>query len=136
MTRPPAIQPAEPRGNDLLFVYGTLQRGGEYHDFLRSAHARLLGAGTLLVPYPLVVGRYPCLLDRRGCGYRVRGEVYRIAHPSRWAALDWLEDHPREYQRRLEPVRLGGATVRAWTYFYLFPQRLCKRLPAVPRFRP
>ncbi len=136
MNCPPPPIPAEPRENDLLFAYGTLQRGGEYHEFLTNAHARFLGVGELVTPYPLVVARYPCLLDRRGLGFRVRGEVYRIPHPSRWAALDWLEDHPREYLRRIEPVRLNGAIVRAWTYFYRHPQRLCRRLAAVPRFRP
>jgi len=134
MTHPPVNNPIEPRENDLLFAYGSLQRGGEYHEFLINAQARRLGIGELVTPYPLIVARYPCLLDRRGLGYRVRGEVYRLPHPSRWAAIDWLEDHPREYRRRLEPARLNGSIVRAWTYFYLHPQRLCRRLAAVRCF--
>lgn len=111
-----------PGAGDLLFAYGTLRRGGQYHTFLERCRARFIGKGTTQTPYPLVLAEYPCLLDQPGEGAHVNGEVFEIPEPADWEAIDHLEDHPREYRRRLEPIRTGAQTVQAWTYFYQFPE--------------
>jgi gamma-glutamylcyclotransferase (GGCT)/AIG2-like uncharacterized protein YtfP len=120
----------------LLFAYGTLQRGGEYHQLMRNCAATCVGEARLLTPYPLVIHRYPCLLDLAGQGFRVEGELYRIPRSADWAALDRLEDHPHEYRRRVEAAEIGGQSVHAWTYFYIRGDIHPDSLPPIRRFRP
>ncbi|MEX0326351.1 MAG: gamma-glutamylcyclotransferase [Puniceicoccaceae bacterium] len=119
---------------ELLFVYGTLKRGGQYHHLLQQDGTEFKGSGQLTTPYPLILAEYPCLLDQPGHGYRVKGELFRIGSTSTWEAVDRLEDHPREYLRRLEPVESGNHTVRAWTYFYRLPELLDSSLLPVEAF--
>ena len=93
----------EPPTNNLLFVYGTLKRGGYYHSVIAQHSGELVGEGRLVHCYPLVVADYPCLLDQCGQGQHVRGEVYRITCAEGWQTVDRLEDNPNEYERREEP---------------------------------
>ena len=106
-----------PSENSLLFVYGTLQRGGQYHYFLEQCLADLVCTAILTTPYPLILAQYPCLLDQPGQGLRVHGELYRLPGHNAWHAIDRLEGHPVEYTRRLESVETGTGTLHAWTYF-------------------
>jgi gamma-glutamylcyclotransferase (GGCT)/AIG2-like uncharacterized protein YtfP len=135
MSRHPAGTDLPPE-NSLLFVYGTLQRGGQYHYFLEQCRADFVCTGILTTPYPLILAQYPCLLDQPGRGFRVHGEVYRLARPIDWLAIDRLEAHPIEYTRRLEPVEAETGILQAWTYFYNFPGQLDPKLKPVPRFSP
>lgn len=107
-----------PPAGSLLFVYGTLQQGGQYHRLLETCGAVFLGEGRTVEAYPLIVTDYPCLLDQPGRGHRVVGELYRLARPEDWRAIDTLEGHPLEYRRRLERVDGPHGQVRAWTYVY------------------
>lgn len=108
---------SDARPGDLLFVYGTLQRGGMYHHLL--GHARFLGQAYTARPYPLILAHYPCLLDRPGEGLVVSGELFSLPDSATWQRVDLLEDHPREYRRRLERVRMkSGEDPVAWVYFY------------------
>ncbi len=124
-----------PGPDELVFVYGTLKMGGLYHSVMREAGGILLGTGVLAIPYPLVLSRYPCLLDQPGKGHQVLGEVYRIPEVGGWVRLDYLEGHPREYRRREETVHLGHRQVQAWTYFYLQENYLEEGLVPVREFR-
>ena len=134
---PPSPDPGQlPPDGSCLFVYGTLQKGGCYHSLLQKTRAAFLGPARLSTPYPLLLARYPCLLDLPGRGYRVLGEVYRLGRSPDWLSIDKLEDHPREYRRRLEPVEIGGERLEAWTYFYLRDDLHPDSLPAVERFLP
>lgn len=118
-----------------MFVYGTLKRGGEYEWVMLKAGGRYLGRAQLTTPYPLILDRYPCLLDEPGKGFKVTGEVYQVEQSSGWQHLDWLEGHPQEYLRRKEPVLLeNGCATLAWTYFYLFRDRLGAALIPVKEF--
>lgn len=125
-----------PPDNSLLFVYGTLQQGGQYHPLLNQCGARFLGPAHLCQAYPLLLATYPCLLDCPGQGERVEGELYRLPRQEGWVALDHLEAHPVEYRRRLEAVLLGGREREAWVYFYIKGDLLPGDLPAVRRFLP
>lgn len=109
---------ALPTAASLLFAYGTLQRNGQYHRILEACGATFLAEARTRVPYPLIVTDYPCLLDLPGKGFHVTGELYRIPLPEDWRALDTLEGHPNEYERRLEPVESAQGVHPAWVYFY------------------
>ena len=124
----------EPSDGDLLFAYGTLKRGGQYHSLIQEIEAEPMGSGSIVMPYPLLLAEYPCLLDQPGKGFRVSGEIFRIKRKQNWDKLDGLEGHPNEYLRRIEPVELNGAIEFAWTYFYCQMERLPHGLTAVKAF--
>ncbi|MGC9452525.1 MAG: gamma-glutamylcyclotransferase family protein [Oceanipulchritudo sp.] len=123
-----------PHPSDLLFAYGTLKKGGAYHHLIAEKEAEFVGKACTCLAYPLLLAEYPCLLDRPGDGFRVKGEVYRLPSLAAWEVVDWLEDHPKEYRRRPEAVEMEGAILKPWTYFYLWPQRLDPRLQPVEGF--
>lgn len=108
-----------PAPRELLFAYGTLQRGGCYHHLLEQAGAGFAGEAQTRQPYPLILDRYPCLLDLPGKGFAVTGELYRIPDHPTWEVLDRLEDHPREYRRRKEVLATTDGEATAWVYFFL-----------------
>jgi gamma-glutamylcyclotransferase (GGCT)/AIG2-like uncharacterized protein YtfP len=84
----------------LLFVYGTLRRGGANHALLERA--RCVGPATTVVRFALFVAgiRVPAPAPAH---HRVRGELYAIDAET-LATLDRLEGHPRWYERR--PLRV------------------------------
>jgi len=127
----------DPRAvTDRLFVYGTLQRGGQYHALLQRGQARFLGTASLVTPFPLLLARYPCLLDAPGQGHRVEGELYALPTRHGWQLIDELEQHPHEYRRRIESIECKGQSLQAWTYFYIRPDLSPGSLPAVKRYWP
>lgn len=106
----------------LVFVYGTLRRGGVRampelfpgSEFVGRASVR----GSL---YDF--GEYPGLL-LGGAGSPVAGEVYEVGED----VLKQLDDieAPAHYSRREVEVSLGGAGVRCWVYepdLSLYPSR-------------
>ncbi len=101
---------------DLLFVYGTLMRGFGLHRLL-AGRAEYLGEGE--VPGLLFdLGAYPAAL--RGTSGRIRGEVYRLADPELWQALDSAEGS--QYHRGEVGVRLAsGGEATASIYWYVAP---------------
>ena len=86
----------------LIFVYGTLKRGLINHErylALAEEHgaARFVGGGVTTERFPLIVlptERYsrqpPALLERRGVGNRVRGELF-VVDDRTLEGLDILE---------------------------------------------
>ena len=101
---------------ELLFVYGTLMRGFRLHGLL-AGRAEYVGEGE--VPGLLFdLGSYPAAL--RGDGGSVRGEVYRLADPGLWVALDSAEGS--QYHRGEVGVRMAsGGLVTACIYWYVGP---------------
>jgi len=93
-----------------VFVYGSLKRGGCYHQFLRDA--RYLGDHVCAPKYTMLdLGRYPGVIEKGATA--IQGEVYAI-DGSTLARLDQLEEHPAVYIRRLIDTAFG----RAWMYLY------------------
>jgi len=127
-------QPDLPPDGELFFAYGTLKQGGQYHHLLKDMAAEFVGRGQLVIPYPLILAEYPCLLDQPGSGLGVKGEVFRIPQSADWKILDQLEDHPREYKRRRETIWLDRQRQTAWTYFYREPEKLDPGLLPVEEF--
>ncbi|CAG0901733.1 unnamed protein product [Cyprideis torosa] len=96
-----------------VFVYGTLKTGEPNHHWISDAVegvAQFEGIGKTIYTYPLVIAsRYniPYLLDARGQGRQVEGEVWSI-DDAMLRNLDVLEDYPKHYTRREEPIRMDG----------------------------
>jgi len=84
----------------LLFVYGTLRRGGPNHALL--AGARFVGAAATAGRHALFVDGIPYLAAVPEV-HHVRGEVYAV-DAATLAEIDRLERHPAWYERR--PVRV------------------------------
>ena len=75
---------------ELLFVYGTLRRGGS-NDIARIApDAVFVSTARARGRLYDVNGRWPSLVLDDSAGW-VTGEIYRVP-PQAWAALDALED--------------------------------------------
>ncbi|HVF42025.1 MAG TPA: gamma-glutamylcyclotransferase family protein [Pyrinomonadaceae bacterium] len=106
----------------LVFVYGTLRRGGVRAMpglFPGSEFVGVAGVRGSLYDF----GEYPGLvLD--GAGSPVAGEVYEVGED----VLKELDDieAPAHYSRREVEVSLGGEGVRCWVYepdLSLYPRR-------------
>jgi gamma-glutamylcyclotransferase (GGCT)/AIG2-like uncharacterized protein YtfP len=100
-----------------LFVYGTLKRGGRYHDELRGA--AFLGEATTGPGYELVrLGEYLALVETGKDPDSVTGELFEVPE-ALLASLDEFEGDA--YIRRQLAVWLtggeNGAEVMALAYF-------------------
>ena len=97
----------------LLFVYGTLKRGGCRHAAL--ADQTLLGEARTRPIYALHhLGAYPGLKNAPDGGQVVYGELYAVEETRR-TRLDEIEGSPTWFC--LGPVELEGITEPAWAYF-------------------
>ena len=76
-------------GDQLLFVYGTLRRGGS-NDIARIAPAARFAGMARIRGRLYDLGAYPALLPDAGAGW-VAGELYTIPDAA-WPALDALEE--------------------------------------------
>ncbi len=81
----------------LVFVYGTLKRGGENHDWLNGQHF-VAEARTRPVYRMFDLGGYPGMV-RSADGLAIQGEIWRVDGPG-LVRLDVLEDvEGGEYER-------------------------------------
>lgn len=114
---------------ELVFVYGSLKRGGPNHHWLTGG--RFLGRRRLhgarlhdLGPYPMAVAA-PAEPKPEATAL-IHGELF-VLETSGLARLDQLEDVPREYLRQRWRLSDGS---RAWVYLGRREQVL--GLPLVP----
>jgi gamma-glutamylcyclotransferase (GGCT)/AIG2-like uncharacterized protein YtfP len=121
---------------ELLFAYGTLQRGGEYHHLLKDGGAIFIGEAKTTVAYPLVMLDYPCLIDQAGVGHRITGELYRFPEVALWQLIDALEGHPVEYRRCHIDLESDSGHLTAWTYFYQLQVAPLSSLQLLERYWP
>ena len=99
----------------LLFVYGTLKRGGCRHGPLVSQTYR--GEARTRPLYALFdLGDHPGLVRDEGAAQVVHGELY-VVERRLLAWLDEEEGAPEQYV--LAPVELEGVAGPAWSYHYL-----------------
>jgi gamma-glutamylcyclotransferase (GGCT)/AIG2-like uncharacterized protein YtfP len=98
----------------LLFVYGTLKRGGCRHGPL--AGQRYRGETYTRPKYALYdLGNYPGLTIENEAGQRVHGEVYEVEETlSTW--LDTVEGAPDWFKR--DRIEVEGFSEPVWAYFY------------------
>lgn len=100
---------------EIVFVYGTLKRGGKFNGSLESQ--TFLGPGETVLPRPLFIGAYPYVLRTKG-KVPVKGEAYEVS-PECFAVLDRIEGHPGLYRREKEEIILqNGKRIVAWMYFF------------------
>jgi gamma-glutamylaminecyclotransferase len=98
----------------LLFVYGTLMRGGCRHPVL--AGQRFLGPARTEARYVLHhLGEYPGLVHAQGEGHAVHGELYETER-GLIPRLDEVEGSPSWF--RLEEIALAEPAGVALAYFY------------------
>ncbi len=106
----------------LLFVYGSLRRGGENHSFL--AEARFLGEAWTEPGHRLLdLGRYPGMVVAGE--EKVLGELFEVDAET-LEGLDRFEGHPSHYQRRR--LRLEVDCI-AWAYFPVQVDPTAKPVP-------
>ena len=119
-----------------MFVYGTLKRGFSNHMRVMQKQGcegwyRYKSDATTAASFPLFVDDYgiPYLLNRRGTGSPVKGELYDVSEEG-LQALDELEGYPDRYTRMQVSVATEGSdAVQAWMYM------LDRDVPALERFR-
>lgn len=91
-----------------LFVYGTLKKGGYYHDRMDGT---FLGEAVAHGWQMVDLGPYPAVVAGTASAY---GELYEVESLE---LLDPIEDYPRHYNRKIVPVFVGDLEHEAWIYF-------------------
>ncbi|WP_457640197.1 gamma-glutamylcyclotransferase family protein [Persephonella sp.] len=98
---------------ELLFVYGTLKRGGRLHHHLSGA--RFIGEGYVKGYKMYLVDWYPAVVKGEGIVY---GEVFAVSKDV-LDVVDKVEDEGIMYRRVKEKVKLeDGAELYCWMYVY------------------
>jgi gamma-glutamylaminecyclotransferase len=95
-----------------VFVYGSLKKGLGNHRLLEQS--KFLGRCYIEGRFKLLnLGGFPGLVKKDDLPVmKVVGEVYQINEDT-LRSLDWLEGHPRFYERSKVPTPWKNA----WTYF-------------------
>lgn len=123
------------QSKELVFVYGTLRRGGS--NAFRMDGAEFVGKGRVEGKLHVITW-YPGLIPGSGLGW-VTGEVYRVG-PDQMKALDEFEGlsageiEGSEYRRVKVPARIDGSsgeeTGQVWIYEWKGPVDEAKRIPS------
>ena len=106
--------------NGLLFVYGTLKRGGENHRELAAHRVRFVGEGKIRGRLFRIKGEsFPGAAPTASRRY-VRGELYKLNNPEKaLKRLDKSEGTDEGlFVRKLAEVWIGREKMKAWAYFY------------------
>ena len=95
-----------------VFVYGTLKNGHGNHRLL--ATSKFLGRSYIEGRYKMLsLGGFPGLVASQSLPEaHIVGEVYQVSEDV-FQALDYLEGHPRFYERMKVPTQYKNA----WAYF-------------------
>jgi len=111
----------------IVFVYGSLKREKKLHFYLKNA--KFLGEAFTCEKYPLILsksGWYPYLIDKKGRGHFIKGEVYKIT-PRLLKILDRVEEVPFYYKRKKICIKLNGKTFSAFAYFAVKNYKFIKK---------
>ena len=96
---------------NLVFVYGTLKRGGSNYHLLEASHGtKFAGVGRTNLNHYLIWGHgftYTTVYPDGIHGAYVIGELFEVTDET-LTRLDWLEGHPSHYCREQVPVRRIG----------------------------
>lgn len=114
----------------LIFVYGTLKRGGSNHHYMNGQ--RFVTEATTLPRYRLYdLGGYPGMVLDLDKGLGIQGEIWEV-DAAGLTALDELEDvDGGEYVRENVPLLPPFDQTRAEGYRYLRPVTGCPPLGTV-----
>lgn len=100
------------KGAIRVFVYGTLRKAHGNNVLLKDS--RYVGSSSVTVPGKLIsLGGFPGVVSIPGGPEKtIFGEVYEVNEDT-LNALDWLESHPRFYERHKVKTDDG---IRCWLY--------------------
>jgi gamma-glutamylcyclotransferase (GGCT)/AIG2-like uncharacterized protein YtfP len=98
----------------VLFVYGTLKRGGRSNHLL-AGHEFLAEAQTLPLYRLYDQGDHPCLVEDEKRGVAVRGELWQVDEAT-LARLDIYEEAPSLFMRR--EIKVAGQTTPILAYLF------------------
>jgi gamma-glutamylcyclotransferase (GGCT)/AIG2-like uncharacterized protein YtfP len=104
----------------MLFVYGTLMRGGDIHDLLKH-RVDLLGKAKMRgALYWFRAENYPGAVVTYQPDRFVHGELYRLLDPSKILPILDKAEGCKEglFERRPVDVIRNGRKIRAWAYLY------------------
>jgi gamma-glutamylcyclotransferase (GGCT)/AIG2-like uncharacterized protein YtfP len=106
----------------LLFVYGTLMRGGKLHSALGPLpDVEFVGKAKIQGElYRLRGEKYPGAVRTSEVNRFVHGELYTLSHPDRiLERIDRMEGCDEGlFKRQLVDAWMNGKKYKAWTYFY------------------
>lgn len=114
----------------LLFVYGSLKRGGALHHELEALQARFLGLAKVQGDLFHIKGKsWPGAFPTANQSY-VHGELYKMAKPAETLKkLDEVEDCKHGlFTRKLVDAWAGNRKVKAWVYFFNRKQEKASRI--------
>lgn len=101
---------------DLVAVYGTLKAGHSNHHIISASN--YVGAGKTATDYPMQDQGIPFVFDFAGVGGKINVEVYDVKSDKIKDAVDSLEGHPTNYERKLTNIKmLDGSVKSCWLYF-------------------
>ena len=116
------IHKTEKSEKTLLFVYGTLMRGGKLHRALASStRVKFVGKAKIRAElYRLRGEEYPGAVRTSKPNRFVHGELYNLRDPDRiLKRIDEIEGCDEGlFTRRLVDAWQNGKKRRAWTYLY------------------
>jgi len=104
----------------LLFVYGTLKRGGALHHELVTHQARFIGMAKIQAELFRIKGKSWAGAFPTTAHDYVHGELFKMSKPSEaLKRLDEVEDCKHGlFRRELVDVWARGQKLKAWVYFY------------------
>lgn len=114
----------------LLFVYGTLKRGGALHHQLVELRARFLGLAKIQAELFHIKGKsWPGAFPTTADEYAY-GELYKMSKPAETLKrLDEVEDCKHGlFRRDLVDAWSGSRKVKAWVYFYNHQEQKSSRI--------
>lgn len=106
-----------------VFVYGTLKKEQPNHHWLTNLEngvSKFISEGTTVIKFPLIIAtsrNIPFLLDKKGYGNKIEGEVYQVDEKMR-SNLDILEKYPDIYDREKQDITLPNNEFVFLTFLY------------------
>ncbi len=108
-----------PERERLLFVYGTLQRGGKFHTAMTTAGATFLTEASQTSKEFVMkdLTHYPALVEAKvGEGSYIMGELYSVPTKN-LHHIDAVEGYPTYYNRKTTTVWANGSPFEALVYY-------------------
>lgn len=108
-----------PERERLLFVYGTLQRGGKFHGSMNQAGATFLSEASQTSKDFIMkdLTHYPALIPAKtGEGSYIMGELYSVPTKN-LRIIDAVEGYPTYYSRKTTTVWANGSPFEALVYY-------------------
>ena len=97
--------------SNLVFVYGTLKRGGHNYHLLKDKSDYLGDTETMSKHRMVSLGGFPGVLYRAEGGVNIKGEVYQVNNEEVRKSIDRLEGYPHFYDKAQVVTEWGVAAM-------------------------